>query len=192
MKKIISDQQSERRSIVEQLKPEEATEVLRQLMESQKKLIPTIESIAKSVCSDRSAESLAKRLKDDLLTLKICEIHERSKIFDRTYIEPTEAAWLVLKHTLEPYLEEMKRSWTLGLKSTAIEIGKGIVLGLFRARENKEDDSMLNWDPEFVEEESRKILTFWKNSGDESASINLTKFIEQLTSTQRNSLRKGI
>lgn len=64
------------------------------------------------------------------------------------YTSPTEAAWELLREAVDPFLSDMKRQMELGLEREALEICKGVVLGLYRIR-NTRGDEFLGWAEDF-------------------------------------------
>jgi hypothetical protein len=59
------------------------------------------------------------------------------------YKDPTEAAWQLLEEVIEPFLEDMKRQAELHSPTNALEICKGVVLGLYRVRHEPDGDEVL-------------------------------------------------
>jgi hypothetical protein len=49
------------------------------------------------------------------------------------YVEPSEAAWNVFEKVVTPYFHDLKRRVKLRHEDEALEVCKGIVLGLYRA-----------------------------------------------------------
>ena len=49
------------------------------------------------------------------------------------YIEPTQAAWNVIEKVVKPHFHDLERRLKLGHEDEAVEVCKGIVLGLYRA-----------------------------------------------------------
>jgi hypothetical protein len=49
------------------------------------------------------------------------------------YVEPSEAAWNVIEKVVTPYLHDLGRRVKLGHDDEALEVCRGIVLGLYRA-----------------------------------------------------------
>jgi hypothetical protein len=51
----------------------------------------------------------------------------------RGYVEPSEAAWDVIEKVVTPYFHDLERRVKLRHEDEALEVSKGIVLGLYRA-----------------------------------------------------------
>lgn len=75
-------------------------------------------------------------------------------------MEPAEAAWEILEEALEPFMDEMKRYLGLGLHEQALETCKGIVLGLYEARDCTADE-FLGWASDFPAEAAGGAVASW-------------------------------
>ncbi|MGI8872756.1 MAG: hypothetical protein ACR2KP_00230 [Egibacteraceae bacterium] len=79
------------------------------------------------------------------------------------YVEPLEAAGEVLEETLEPYLDALRRTAAAGFADAATDIGFGLLLGLYRLREEAGDDTLIGWcgaDQESWELATSVVLAF--------------------------------
>ena len=80
------------------------------------------------------------------------------------YVEPTDAAWEILEEALEPFIQDMRRQIELGLEAEALEICKGVVLGLYRI-EHGESSPVAEWVPDFPAEVAGNMLETWLTEG---------------------------
>lgn len=149
--------------ILDHLAPGESAAVLRRLLTAHPELAAEAEQIARSVLSEVSFESVADDVEDALRSLNLDDLNSRAGRHRWGYTEPTEAAWELLEEALEPFREDMKRQMELGLAAEALEICKGIVLGLYRLR-NKEGDEFLGWAPDFPDEAAADAVTAWRDA----------------------------
>ena len=78
--------------IIDQLTPDEALSILRQLAEEDTDLERKIEQIARRRLTDINAEEIAHHVYFDLDALAVEDVWERAGDPDE-YIEPGEAAW---------------------------------------------------------------------------------------------------
>src|SRR5256886_16286660 len=92
--------------------------------------------------------------------LPIYDLNARAGSHEWGYVEPSEAAWEILEETVEPVLDDMKRHIELGLEAEALEICKGMGLGLYRLSE-REGGDVLGWAPDFPAEAAGNALEFW-------------------------------
>lgn len=150
----------EMRTIFDRLKPEEAKVVLDYFLAAHPELCGEAEQIAKSVLKNVSFECVADEIEAGILSLDLGDLNSRAGRQEWGYVEPTEAAWELLEETVEPFWEDIKRKKELGLDAEALEICKGILLGLYRLR-NEENNQVLGWAPDFLAEAVGRCLDEW-------------------------------
>ncbi len=105
-------------------------------------------------------------MRDEIRALDYEDLNARAGSHKWGYVEPSEAAWEILEETVEPALDDMKRHIELGLEAEALEICKGMVLGLYRLSE-REGGDVLGWAPDFPAEAAGNALEFWHAGADE-------------------------
>ncbi len=66
------------------------------------------------------------------------------------YVEPDQAAQDLLEEAVDPFVEDMKGQIRRGLGPEALEVCKGIVLGLYRVHKTRTE--LAEYAPEFPEE----------------------------------------
>ncbi len=152
----------EHKSVLDNLKSDEAATVLKHLLTAHPNLENEAEHIAMALISAVSFEEIADDVETALRTPDMDDLNNRAGSHSWGYTEPTEAAWELLEEEIDLFLEEMKRHLKLGLQKEALEVCKGILLGLYRCRQGK-DNELLNWAPDFSEETAHYILEEWKN-----------------------------
>lgn len=145
------------------LKPEEAQAVLQRLVAVHPDLRREAQRIARSVLAMVSFEAVAQEVEGTIRALDLDDLHGRAGSHAGGYVEPTEAAWNLLEETLDPFLAEMKRHIQGGREREALEVCKGILLGLYRLRHEKRDE-FLGWAPDFPEETAAWTLETWRTS----------------------------
>ena len=75
---------------------------------------------------------------------------------------------------MEPVLDDMKRHIELGLEADALEICRGLVLGLYRLSE-REGGDVLGWAPSFPAEAAGNALESWYIGADEPKSRDIRR-----------------
>jgi hypothetical protein len=85
------------------------------------------------------------------------------------YTEPGEAAWELLEERVSPFIDDLKRQFELGLEVEALEMCKGIVLGLYRVR-NEQGGDVLQWAPDFPAETAAQAVATWRDGGDKKTA----------------------
>ena len=156
-------------SILDRLKPEEAQGVLERLLAVHRGLRSEARQVAKSLLSEVAFEGVADEVEEAVRDLGLDELGSRAGEHGWGYTEPSEAAWELLEERVSPFIEDMKRQFELGLDAEALEICKGVVLGLYRVR-NGQGDVVLQWAPDFPAETAAHAVATWRDGGDKKAA----------------------
>lgn len=160
MSKTKSSSGIKKTSLGDELKPDEAALVLRQLLADHPELLSEAEKISRSTLGEVSFESIASEVEDSIRQLSLDDLNDRAGRHSWGYTEPTEAAWELLEEAVEPFVEDMKRHLSLGLDEEAFEICKGILLGLYQCRDASGDE-FLEWAADFPAEAAGNTLAEW-------------------------------
>jgi hypothetical protein len=147
-------------SVLEHLKAEEAQDVLRRLIASHPDLGAEAEAIARSNLAEATFGTIADEVHKAVCALDLSDLNGRAGQHEWGYVEPTEAAWEILEETVKPFVEDMKRRIELGLETDALEICKGVVLGLHRVQHDK-GDGLIEWAPDFPAEAAGDAIATW-------------------------------
>jgi hypothetical protein len=152
--------------LLERLKPGEAAAVLRRLLEAHPDLSSEANEIARSLLHEQRYEDVAAEIEDEIRALDYEDLNARAGAHEWGYVEPSEAAWEILEETVQPFLDDMKRHMELGLEAEALEICKGMVLGLYQLSERKGGD-VLGWAPDFpAEADGNALEVLYAGAGD--------------------------
>ncbi|MBI1893327.1 MAG: hypothetical protein HYS14_04375 [Candidatus Rokubacteria bacterium] len=152
-------------AVLDHLKPDEAAEVLRRLLAAHPDLADEAERTARSVLGEVTFEEIANEVEDAVRAPHLDDLNGRAGRHEGGYVEPTEAAWAILEEAVEPFVEDMKRRTALGLEPQALEICKGVVLGLYRVEHGK-GGGVLEWAPDFPAEAAGNAVEVWYRGGD--------------------------
>lgn len=163
-----ASQSRKKTSVLDRLKPEEAASVLRSLLEAHPALGATAEQIARSLLREVSFECVAEEVEAGVGFVDLDDLNSRAGSHRWGYVDPSEAAWELLEEAVAPFLEDMKRQMELGLEAEALEICKGVVLGLYRLR-GVTDHAVLGWAPDFPAETAAHAVETWCTGGDSKA-----------------------
>jgi hypothetical protein len=163
------------------LAPEESRRVLRRLLEVHPELGPEAEKLAMSILSQVDADVIAREVELAITALGVEALGRRAGRhgFDR-YVHPTEAAHRLLDEAVEPFLADMQRCLETGLEAEALEVCKGVLLGLYCVREIK-NDGCLGWAPDFPIEAAMNALEAWKKGAPAKARFPMDFVDDQLT-----------
>ena len=155
-----AEQSPKKTPVLDRLEPWEAQAVLRRLLAAHPNLGIEAEQISKSLLGEISLEIVAGDVEDAIRSLSLDDLNGRAGRHSWGYVEPSEAAWELLEETVNPFLEDMKRRMDLGLEAETLEVCKGILLGLYSARDEKAD-TVVGWAPDFLEETAAGTSLTW-------------------------------
>jgi hypothetical protein len=155
--------------VLDRLEPKEAGAVLRRLLAAHPNLGTEAEQIAKSLLGESSLAVVADDVEDAIRSLHLDDLEGRAGRHSWGYTEPSEAAWELLEEAVNPFLEDMKRRMDLGLEAETLEVCKGILLGLYSARDEKAD-TVIGWAPDFLEETAAETARAWCTGRDSKGS----------------------
>lgn len=153
------------RAVLDHLTPDEAADVLRRLLVAHPDLADEAGRTARSILGEVTFEEIANEVEEAVRAPDLDDLNARAGRHEWGYVEPTEAAWEILEEAVEPFVEDMKRRIGLGLESEALEICKGVVLGLYRMEHGK-GGGILEWAPDFPAEAAGNALGVWSRGGD--------------------------
>jgi hypothetical protein len=105
--------------------------VLRQLLSSDPDLLAEGRRAANALLATVSFMDVATGVLDALLALDLEDLDAGPRAGG--YVEPSEAAWKAIEEAVTPYFHDLERRVKLRHENEAVELCKGIVLGLYRA-----------------------------------------------------------
>ena len=160
---IVANVKSARKkgSVLDRLKAAEAHDVLRRLITAHPNLGAEAETIARSLLAEVTFEAVADDVEDGVRAMDLEDLNGRAGRHEWGYVGPDEAAWEILEETVEPFLDDIKRQIELGLEAEALEICKGLVLGLYRV-EHEERGEVAEWAPDFPAEAAGGAIETWQ------------------------------
>lgn len=156
-------------SILERLEGDEAHAVLHGLLAAHPDLRPEAEKAARSLLGQVSFESVAEDVEHALRSLDLDDLGSRAGRHREGYTSPTDAAWELLQEAVDPFLSDMKRQMELGLEKEALEICKGVVLGLYQIRDSGGDE-LLGWAEDFPAEAAADAVRVLARGGQEGVA----------------------
>jgi len=138
---------AQRSSPLRQLKDDEAAALLRSLVAKHPELSAEAETLAAAVVGDVAMEDVAQEAEDAVRGLDIDDLNSRAGSHSYGYVEPTEAAWELIEEAVMPLIEDIQRRLDAGQSDAALATCAGIVLGLYRVRQDA-NDGCLGWAPD--------------------------------------------
>ena len=174
-------QDTKKNSLLESLNEGEASIVLRRLLVAHADLDTEAEEIAKAVLRDDNFEDIAEDVYDSIQVLEYDELNGRAGRHEWGYVEPGEAAAEILSETVGHLLDDLKRRVDLVMEEEALEMCKGLVLGLYRL-DHDGGGELLQWAPEFTVETAAYALEIWRDGfrrGESRQHAMLQDFVNQ-------------
>jgi hypothetical protein len=110
---------------------DEALTVLSGLLSSHPTLLLDARQAANALLATVSFTHIAKGVFDALVALDLDDLHAGPRAGG--YVEPSEAAWEAIEKVVAPFFHDLERRVKLRHENEAVELCKGIVLGLYRA-----------------------------------------------------------
>jgi hypothetical protein len=163
-------------ALLEHLSPQEAVEVLKQLLEKYPQLRSEAEQLATNYVSSASVEEIAEDVQARITSIDLDALNGRAGKHSWGYVEPGDAAPELLEESIEDLQDDMKRKPELGLVAAAQIVCTGIVHGLYRARDT-DSDGALGWAPDFPVEHASHLVG---------------EFIRACSPATRNEARKAL
>jgi hypothetical protein len=163
-------------SLLERLSPQEAVEVLKQLLEIHPELRQEAEQCATSHVSSTSVEDVAEDVQARITNIDLDALNGRAGKHSWGYVEPGDAAVELLEESIEDLNDDMKRKAELGLVAVAEVVCVGIVRGLYGVRDTNSDGA-LGWAPDFP---------------GEHADYTVGEFIRACSPSTRKEARKSL
>jgi hypothetical protein len=167
--------------IVNNLSPEDALAILRQLAARDEKMAAEIAALALARVPDVDAEEVAGALLDDLAGLTPEEVWDRAGNTRNGYVETGEAAEEMIQELLDPWLEEMRQFHRMGLDWEARQMCMGLLLGFYEF-EYKSKTDFKNWAVDAPLFFASEVLSVWQEETIQTAERQeVQTFIEAET-----------
>jgi hypothetical protein len=90
----------------------------------------------------------------------------------RGYVHPAEAADEILDEVLQPFLDDLQRRAGLGMRSVAVELAAGILLGLYNCRHGN-SETLLEYSPDYAAERASGVVSDCASLGIELPTVEL-------------------
>ena len=130
-------------SLVENLSYDEAFLILQKLFLENPDLEELIQETAIKVVSNVDAEEIANCLYDDLISLDMEELSNRSGSSRYGYVDPNDESWVMFEEAVEPYISEMRKYHQREMPHAVKVYCIGIIEGLVMFK--KADTDFLEW-----------------------------------------------
>ena len=160
--------------IISQLSPADAVAVLHALAASDEALAGRIAAMALARIQPVDVEKVAATLYDELEALEVEEVWERAGRKCHGYVEPSEAADQVVEAALTPFLKDLARRQSLGLRTEANRMCEGLLLGFCRFH-HESTSEFKNWAPDAPIIFTEMVVDAWKSGSPNKNDLKALK-----------------
>jgi hypothetical protein len=150
---------SYKRSALDALSAAEKAAVLDELLAARPDLRQPAEAYAAQLLTGADRSAVASDVEDALRGIGIEELNTRAGYQPgRGYVHPAEAADEILDEVLQPFLDDLQRRAGFGMRSAAVELAAGIVLGLYSCRHG-DSETLLEYSPDYAAERASGVVS---------------------------------
>lgn len=161
------------------LSAHEKATVLDALLAARPDLRKLAETYAARLMSDEARSAVAGDVEDALRGLDIEELNGQAGYRPgRGYVDPGEAADEILDEALNPFLGDIERRAKLGMRSAAVELAAGILLGLYECRDGG-SETLLEYSPDYAAERAADVVSRCAKLGIELPAAELLDLLPE-------------
>jgi hypothetical protein len=146
--------------LIDRLTGDEAKAVIRRLLDESPDLLASVERHARDVLGEVSFGAIADDVEDAMRAVDVEELYARAGGHDGGYTSPGDAAYELLEEAIEPFLDDLRRRRELGNEAEALAICQGVLLGLYRMRDQMKGD-VLDEAPDFPGDMADTVIDVW-------------------------------
>jgi hypothetical protein len=164
---------SGKRSALDALSAAEKAAVLDELLAARPDLRQPAEAYADQVMTGADRSAVADGVEDALQGIDIEELNTRAGYRPgQGYVHPAKAADEILNEALQPFLDDLQRRDGLGMRSAAVELAAGILLGLYNCRHGN-SETLLEYSPDYAAERASGVVSDCARLGIELPTVEL-------------------
>jgi hypothetical protein len=164
---------SDKKPTLDTLSAAEKATVLDELLAARPDLRERAEAYAVQLMTDAGRSAVADDVEGALQGLDIEELNTRAGYRPgRGYVHPAEAADEILDEALQPFLDDLQRRVGLGMRSAAVELAAGILLGLCNCRHGN-SETLLEYSPDYAAERASGVVSDCARLGIELPTVEL-------------------
>ena len=164
---------SDKRSALDALSAAEKAAVLDELLGARPDLRQPAETYAAQLLAGADRSAVAGDVEDALQGLGIEELNTRAGYRPaRGYVHPAGAADEILDEALQPFLDDLRRRASFGMRSAAVELAAGIMLGLYNCRHGN-SETLLEYSPDYAAERASGVMSDCARLGIELPVVEL-------------------
>jgi hypothetical protein len=149
---------SRQKSALAALTAHEKATVFDELLAIRPDLRELAETHAAGLISSEDRSAVAGDVESALLSRSIEELNSRAGYQPgQGYVHPVEAAAEILDEELESFRHDLERRAKLGMKTAAVELAVGILLGLYECRDAG-GETLLEYSPDYAYERAADVV----------------------------------
>jgi hypothetical protein len=161
---------SDMAEFVKSLDENEASRVLRILLNDNPDLLGKVYEIALKVTSDIDVDTIANQVFNSLETLDLDDLNSRAYA-SHGYVEPTEVAFELFEETVYPFIREMKINHSRSLPVIAKTFCIGIIMGLWRY-ESESSSDFSGWVEDVPFDYIDTVINEWKKGNPDENDVD--------------------
>ena len=164
---------SKMKSFLQSLNSEEASQVLKTLLDDNPELMKKAYDIAKKAVGDVDADTIMDEVYYELDALEVEDLYSHSGKTRYGYVDPHDKAWEMFEEAVSPFVDEMKKNQKRDLPATAKSHCIGIIKGLLRYGEESNSD-FKDWITDAAGDYVTTVVEEWKKgkpSGEDVAEV---------------------
>ncbi len=123
---------------------EDGKRVLLALVARHPELVADVVELIEEVLGSTSFEHVADTVLEGIANLELVDMGKRSGRPPLGLVGPGEAAGEMVAEVIEPFLDRIERCAAMGLHEAALEVCRGVLLGLYRA-ERCDQSEVVAW-----------------------------------------------
>jgi hypothetical protein len=136
--------------------------ILKILAARDERLAREIDAVAGELLGEVNVAGVAANVKDELESLDVDDIFDKSGARRDGYVDPGEAAFQMFEEALAPFLQDMERYRTLGLPEQASACCLGILQGIYDFDKDS-STQYKEWAVDAPEEYFGQVADAWEN-----------------------------
>ena len=164
--------------IFDQISPNEALKILRQLSKTDKELKNKIIELAKELLIDVDVDEICEAVYYALDGIDVHELWDRAGPKRDGYSSPEDMSVEMFEETLEPFVQEMQRLMDLKISQEAKEYCMGILKGIYQY-EKDSGSEFKDWATDLPGESFGDILSEWGKSCEKNHKKEMKTFIKK-------------
>jgi hypothetical protein len=155
---------------IQSLNADEASQVLKGVLEDDPLLTKKIYDVAMKVACGVDADAVMDKVFCKLDMLDLDDLSGRAGRTRYGYVEPHDAAWELFEEALTPFIEEIRKNQQRKLPAAANSCCIGIVMGLWLYKEESRSD-LKDWLEDASGEYVETVVREWKKGNPDNDAI---------------------